>query len=158
MTDESSGELPESLSDSDSAYEPVTSSGSDTESEEERVPVKRRRSGVEQQPTTSRAVPSTSSAVPSTSSAVPLQQRPGTSRVSSQPQRDRGLPAFPMAFKTPCGFPLIPEQQISPLSLPSQVSRSTPIIFPCLIFLIYFSPKICYPSLWPSAISTHSST
>lgn len=40
-------------------------------------------------------------AVPSTSRAEPLQQRPGTSRVSSQPQRDRGHTSLPFALQNP---------------------------------------------------------
>ncbi|PIO27980.1 hypothetical protein AB205_0063690, partial [Aquarana catesbeiana] len=80
--DESNGELSfsDSLSNSDSEsdvnYEPVLSSGTLTDSEEEEIrPAKRRRSGEEAVASTSTAGASTSTAVPSTSTAVPRQER-----------------------------------------------------------------------------------
>ena len=104
----SASESSESESDSEVNYEPVISSGTQTDSDEEEYcpPAKRRHSGEEEAvPSTSSAVPSTSSAVPSTSTTVPRQERPSSSGVSPRPQRVRTNASLPYALLNPLWLP-----------------------------------------------------
>ncbi|PIO36361.1 hypothetical protein AB205_0212360, partial [Aquarana catesbeiana] len=107
QADESNGELSfsHSLSNSDSEldinYEPVLSSGTLSDSEEEDIrPAKQRHSGEEAVASTSTAVPSTSTAVPSTSTAVP-----STSTAVPRKERPRTHASLPYALQNPLWLP-----------------------------------------------------
>lgn len=136
MTDESSGE--HSVSDTDSEYDPVESSSSLTESEEEKTPAKRIRHSEQQQATTSNEIPH--GEVVSTNDVIHPDEEPSTSSgVSHQPQRVRAYTDVPEALSNPLWLPsnsvapIIPPFTAQP-GIQVETKNLTPIQFFNLFF------------------------